>query len=92
MNLGVMEGQGAYNRHARLQASGGAVGLPLLEQAAREVEPGQGPLLIADYGSSQGHNSLRPMRIAIAALRERFEPRPFKIPQTLAAMVVTRRE
>src|SRR5579883_3680506 len=69
-----MEGQGAYNRHARSQAIGGLLAVPLFEQAARMVKPGPGPLLIADYGSSQGRNSLRPMRAAIAVMRERFAP------------------
>ncbi len=70
----VMEGQGAYNRNARLQASGGTVALPFWEQAARMVEAAEdaGPLTIADYGSSQGRNSLRPMQTAIAILRTRF--------------------
>ena len=73
-NLGVMEGHGAYNQHARLQASGGSVALPLLEQAARMVNPSldDRPLVIADYGSSQGRNSLRPMGVAIAVLQECF--------------------
>jgi SAM dependent carboxyl methyltransferase len=73
-NLGIMEGHGAYNQHARLQASGGSVALPLLEQAARMVDPSPDdrPLVIADYGSSQGRNSLRPMAVAIAVFQERF--------------------
>ncbi len=70
----VMEGRGAYSRHAQSQAAGGVVALPLLEQAARTVQPSRHdrPLLIADYGSSQGRNSLRPIGAAIAILRERF--------------------
>src|SRR5262249_57496696 len=35
--------------------------------------PGQ-PVIIADYGSSQGHNSLAPMRAVIATLRQRSSP------------------
>jgi len=72
--LSVMEGQGAYNRHSHRQVAGGALAVPLLERAAHAVDPGPDdrPLLIADYGSSQGRNSLRPMRAAIAVLRERF--------------------
>jgi hypothetical protein len=69
----VMEGGGAYNRHAAQQAAGGASAVPLLEQAARSVllDSTDRPIVIADYGSSQGRNSLRPMKAAIAALRER---------------------
>ena len=73
-SLAVMEGEGAYNRNSQRPAAGAALAVPLLEQAARVVEPGPDdrPLLIADYGSSQGRNSLRPMSAAIAVLRERF--------------------
>jgi len=34
-NHGVMEGKGAYSRHARLQAGGTALVLPLLEKAVQ---------------------------------------------------------
>jgi hypothetical protein len=33
------------------------------------LDPGDEPVVIADYGSSQGKNSLAPMRIAIRNLR-----------------------
>jgi hypothetical protein len=51
--------------------------LPLLEKAARELalDPGDAPIVIADYGSSQGRNSLAPIRAALAALRGRLLPR-----------------
>lgn len=70
----VMEGQGAYNRHAAQQAAGGTWALPLLEQAAKRVvlPPANTPAVIVDYGSSQGKNSLRPMRAAIGVLRQRL--------------------
>ena len=64
-----MEGGGFYNRHSALQAAGIARLLPYLEQAARSVEIGDEPVVIADYGSSQGRNSMAPMRIAIEELR-----------------------
>jgi hypothetical protein len=71
---GVMEGNGAYNRHAGLQASGIALALPMLERAAHDLEldSENQPVTIADYGSSQGKNSLVPMRAAIAKLRKRL--------------------
>ena len=70
---GVMEGRGAYNRHAKLQADGGAVAMPQLEKAIRNVEvSGESPIVIADYGSSQGKNSLSPMKAAITAFRVRI--------------------
>lgn len=79
---GVMEPDGAYNRHARLQASGIGLALPFLEQAVRSItfNGGSGPVVLADYGSSQGKNSLAPMRTAIGALRARLGPdRPISV-------------
>ena len=68
-----MEGHGAYNRSSRVQAAGLAAAIPLLRQAAETVPlaPAPEPIVIADYGCSEGHNSLIPMREAIAALRQR---------------------
>lgn len=73
---GVMEGGGSYNRHARIPAGGGILALPFLEQAVRNValDSGGQPVVIADYGCSQGKNSLTPMRTAIKALRQRLGP------------------
>jgi hypothetical protein len=73
---GVMEGKGAYNRHAKLPAGGAALALPLLEKAVRgfRLDPGNQPVVIADYGSSQGKNSLAPLRVVIGALRSRLGP------------------
>jgi hypothetical protein len=69
-----MEGEGFYNRHSQRPGVGAALAVPLLEQAASIIDPARDdqPLLIADYGSSQGRNSLHPMRVAIEVLRERF--------------------
>jgi SAM dependent carboxyl methyltransferase len=71
---GAMEGGGAYNNNAKLQASGGAFALPHLENAARSIalDADSQPVVIADYGSSQGRNSLLPMRVAIEVLRARL--------------------
>jgi hypothetical protein len=73
---GVMEAEGSYNRNARIPAGGAALAAPLLEEAARKVEcDGRNePIVIADYGSSQGKNSLAPMHLAIRNLRERLGP------------------
>jgi hypothetical protein len=70
---GVMEGQGAYNKYAKLPAGGAALALPLLERAASDVAVGtvDQPVVIADYGSSQGKNSLVPMQVALRILRPR---------------------
>jgi hypothetical protein len=71
---GVMEGGGFYNLHAKLQAGGGNLALPYLDEAARSfpLPPGSCPIVIADYGSSQGKNSLAPIRAAIQCLRKRI--------------------
>jgi hypothetical protein len=68
----AMEGGGYYNRNSNLQAAGIELALPLLIEAARAIPAGgDAPLVIADYGSSQGRNSMRPMRLAIETLRSR---------------------
>src|SRR3984885_1433481 len=69
----AMEGQGRYNRSSQVQAAGLSPAVPMLERAAREVPlpVGREPIVIADYGSSQGHNSLTPVGAAIDVLRER---------------------
>jgi len=65
----AMEGGGFYNRHSAMQAAGIARVLPVWEKICGSVPVGDETLLIADYGSSQGRNSMAPMRMAIAALR-----------------------
>ena len=72
----VMEGNGFYNKYAAIPAAGAALALPLLEQAARliHLDSCDRPIVIADYGSSEGKNSLAPMRAAIAVLRARAGP------------------
>jgi SAM dependent carboxyl methyltransferase len=79
---GVMEGGGSYNRHARVPAGGGRLALPFLEQAAQKImlDGGDQPVVIADYGCSQGKNSLAPMGAAIKALRTRVgRDRPISV-------------
>jgi hypothetical protein len=73
---GVMEGGGSYNLHAKLPAAGGSLALPFLEQAVKNVtlDSSDQPVVIADYGSSQGKNSLAPMCAAIKGLRSRVGP------------------
>jgi hypothetical protein len=72
----AMEGQGGYNRSSQVQAAGLSPAVPMLEHAARTVAlpPGSQPIVIADYGSSEGHNSLLPLGAAIAILRQRIGP------------------
>jgi SAM dependent carboxyl methyltransferase len=70
---GVMEGSGSYNLHAKVPAGGGSLAQPYLEESASScaLSTGADPIVIADYGSSQGKNSLAPMRAAIRSLRTR---------------------
>lgn len=79
---GVMEGHGSYNRHAKLPAVGAALALPLLEKAVEDIQldASEQPVVIADYGSSQGKNSMVPMRITIQGLRKRIgKDRPISV-------------
>jgi hypothetical protein len=69
--LQAMEGSGFYNRNSAMQAAGIALLLPFWEKACRTVEILNEPVVIVDYGSSQGRNSMAPMRIAIEELRGR---------------------
>jgi hypothetical protein len=70
-----MEGGGAYNKNVKLPAIGVAFALPQLEKAAARsiaLDPDGQRIVIADYGSSQGRNSLSPMRVAIEVVRVRL--------------------
>jgi hypothetical protein len=71
-----MEGKGAYNRSSRVQGGGVGPAVALLEQAAAAVPIGAAnePLVVADYGASEGRNSMLPMARAIGALRPRLGP------------------
>lgn len=70
---GVMEAKGAYNKNAKLPAGGAALTMPLLEKAVQcvEIDAADQAVVIADYGSSQGKNSMVPLQIAIRGLRQR---------------------
>ena len=78
---GLMQGGGFYNRHGWSQAAGVAAALPALARAASAV-PIEPPLVVADYGSSQGRNSLRPMQVAIEGLRARAPQTPITVIHT----------
>ena len=70
-DLSAMEGDGFYNRHSGMQAAGIALLSSLWHTACQTVTIDKGPLTIVDYGSSQGRNSMAPIRMAIEALRAR---------------------
>lgn len=72
----AMEGAGAYNRHAKLQAASGSLALPLFEKAAEDI-----PLeerRSADHHRGlrfiAGKNSLAPICLAVKRLRRRLGP------------------
>jgi len=69
----AMEGHGAFNRNSRVQAATVSPAVSTLEQAARmcTLPPESQPIVIADYGCSQGQNSLITVLAAINVLRER---------------------
>ena len=73
-----MEGDGGYNRSSQVQAAGLSPAVSMLESAARTVAlpAGSQPIVIADYGSSQGLNSLLPLGAAVAILRGRIGASP----------------
>jgi SAM dependent carboxyl methyltransferase len=68
-----MEGGGAYNRSSRVQAAGLAPAIALFEEAAALVPLAHEShaISIADYGCSEGHNSMAPISAALRTLRPR---------------------
>jgi hypothetical protein len=82
ISTAAMEGHGAYNKYARQPAEGASLALPHLERAvhAMTFDSTDRPVVIADYGSSQGKNSLTPMSLAVRALRRRLgQDRPIVV-------------
>jgi hypothetical protein len=69
-----MEGHGAYNRSSGVQAAGSMPAVDLLKIAAETAALASAPqpTVIADYGCSEGRNSLLPMGVAISSLRPRL--------------------
>jgi SAM dependent carboxyl methyltransferase len=67
----AMQGGGFYNKNSALQASGISLLLPLWTAICQNVACVGEPLVIVDYASSQGRNSMAPMKIAIDALKRR---------------------
>ncbi|MEJ6011067.1 hypothetical protein [Novosphingobium aquae] len=66
----AMQGDGYYNRNSRLQAANLTSALPLLLDAVGLRHPQERTVItIADYGASQGRNSMVPLAAAVDALR-----------------------
>ena len=68
MHEPVMEGGGFYNQHSELQARSAEEADGMLERALAAITLPPGPLTIADFGSSQGHNSMRQMALVLDRL------------------------
>lgn len=69
-------GTATYSQATRLNAAGLSPAIRLFEHFADEVplpRPPQ-PILLADYGAGNGHNSLLPLSAAIARIRARTRP------------------
>lgn len=83
-----MEGGGAYNAKSSVQANGLLPAIDWLEDAAKSIPIDDEhrdlcPIVIADYGSSAGRNSMLPMAAAICALRDRLgDSRPISVVHT----------
>lgn len=76
----AMQGGGFYNRNSALQAANIGSAVPVFVRAANEITVAAATLGIADYGASQGRNSMVPMAGAIDALRLRVGPdRPIMV-------------
>ncbi|OSC24652.1 SAM-dependent methyltransferase [Mycobacterium vulneris] len=62
-----------YTEASRLRAAGLAQAIAAFKRAAEQVTLPRAPqpIVIADYGAANGHNSLRPLSAAIAVLRRR---------------------
>ncbi len=68
-----MIGRGFYNRHSAPQWSAIEYVLPWVEDAARDIDFADPPSIIglADYGCSEGRNSIAVMKRLVAACRTR---------------------
>ncbi|MBI0517205.1 hypothetical protein F6Q07_03505 [Pectobacterium parmentieri] len=81
---GIMESRGIYNQHAKVQASGNFFAMPILDGIVDDMSVFiEGKYIsIADYGSSQGKNSLLPIGKIIHSIRSRFPSHPIFVMHT----------
>jgi hypothetical protein len=77
----AMEGGGHYNANASAQAASVTLGLDLLRDAATSAPLGPArTITVADFGASEGANSLAPVTAAIGAARQvHGEDRPVQV-------------
>jgi hypothetical protein len=67
----AMAGDGFYNAHSPQQAEVAAMSEDALRRAVEMLPASVNATVIADYGCSQGGNSIRPMRVVLDAMRQR---------------------
>lgn len=69
----VVRPEPTYTESSRLRAAGLAPAIAAFERAAQLVTLPQAPqpIVIADYGAANGHNSLKPLSAGISVLRRR---------------------
>ena len=83
----IMQGRGYYNQHSELQARSAEGADGMLERALATVAIPAGPPTIADFGSSQGHNSMRQIALMLDRLTERIGcERDISVVHRLAAL------
>ena len=73
-SLPGMEGGGFYNRHSSLQEAAIVKALPIWRDLIGSARIDDTLVTIADYGSSQGRNSMLPIGLAIAMIKETKGP------------------
>jgi hypothetical protein len=72
--VSAMEGGGYYNQHSAPQRAACALGFPVWANACRALaETAPAVVRIADFGSSQGRNSVAPMKLALSILGGQVE-------------------
>jgi hypothetical protein len=76
-----MAGEGYYNRHSPQQAEIATMSQDALRRAVESLPRAITASIVADYGSSQGRNSMGPVRVMLAGLRDRH---PVPAPLTVA--------
>ena len=76
MGTHVMDGAGFYNRHSVQQEEAAAAAGAMFRRAARAAvrPPGTDPIVVADFGASQGRNSMHPISEALDALGDQDQP------------------
>ena len=73
-----MVGHGYYNLHSEAQKNANEYTRPMLIDAVNGIDPAQTAdrFVVGDFGSSQGANSLDPMRTIIQTVQSRWRPVP----------------